>query len=40
MEILTKIWLRRKLCKIHGIIWKNSKKNDKISKNTHIKVIL
>ena len=36
MNILTKISMRLKLFKIHK---KNFKKNDKINKNTHIKVI-
>ena len=36
INILTKISMRLKLFKIHK---KNFKKNDKINKNTHIKVI-
>ena len=32
VDILTKISMRRKLFKIHKNAWKNSKKNDKISK--------
>ena len=39
MNILTQISMERKLFKIDGNAWKTPK-NDKISKNTHFKVIL
>ena len=40
MNIFSQISVGRKLFKIHRNVWKNSKKNDKISKNTHFKVIV
>ena len=40
MDILTKILVKQKLFKIHGNVWKTLKKNDKISKNTYVKVIV
>ena len=39
IDIFTQISVRRKLFKIDGNAWKTPK-NDKISKNTHFKVIL
>ena len=43
MDILIKIIYGQKLFKIHGNALKNTKKKkrkDKVSKNTHVKVIL
>ena len=39
MDIFTQISVRQKLFKINENTWKTPK-NDKISKNTHVKVIL
>ena len=39
MDIFTQISVRRKLFKIDGNAWKTPN-NNKISKNTHVKVIL
>ena len=39
LHIYKKISVRQKLFKIHGNVWKKSK-NDKISKNIYVKVIL
>ena len=39
IDIFTQISVRQKLFKINGNTWKTPK-NDKISKNTHVKVIL
>ena len=40
VDIFSQISVERKLFKIYRNAWKNSKKNDKISKNSYFKVIL
>ena len=40
VDILTKILVKQKLFKIHENVWKTLKKNNKISKNTYVKVIV
>ena len=40
MGVLIKMSIKQKLFKIHGNVWKKLPKNDKIRRNTYIKVIV